>query len=116
MNYSFINEFTTLPPYIAPTIALGIGTYRVYMNSTSTSFTASAYGINRAYAIHCITDTIFSQIQDRQIGIGTSSLEYSGASTGSNLMIGNTIPAGTILFGDFDHISIAFGLAVIYGI
>jgi hypothetical protein len=49
------------------------------------------------------------------VGVGTSSLAYAGASTGSSLLIGVPIPAGKMLLGDFDYVKISQGLIIIYG-
>lgn len=130
MNYSFINEYNSLPVHVASSAALGVGTYRVYMNSGSVAFTASDYGINRAFAIDIVNDTVFSAIQDREVfpvitqsydSHGTLTdisnlLQYGGSSTGSSVLIGATIPAGRRIFGDYDHVSLTSGIVTIYGI
>ena len=130
MKHSFIDEYNSLQPHVAQSLNLGIGTYRVYLDSNPDGFTASAYGINRAFKVHCLVDTTFTQIEDRQTnprfvdGYDKTGrqiqvdefLTYSGNSTGSSLLTTKTMPANTILYGDYDHINLDSGLVIIYGI
>ena len=116
LNTNFINDYNGVPVHQAGSIAMGIGTFRRYMNSSITTLNVGDYGVSRWFALTAIQDAVFDSIQDREVASGTSSLSWAGQSTGSNLLSNITFSAGTTIYGDFSNIKLTSGTALIYGI
>lgn len=116
IHTNFLDEYQALPIYQAGSIALGVGTFRCYINSSVDILNVGDHGVGRWFALTAIEDTVFDSIQDREISDHTSSLPWAGKSTGSSLLSGISISAGLTLYGDFTNIKVDSGTIVVYGI
>ncbi len=116
LGTNFIDDYNGVSLHQAGSIALGIGTFRCYINSTVDTLNVGDHGVSRWFALTTIQDTVFDSIQDREVADYTSSLPWAGESTGSSLINGITFSAGTTIYGDFSNIKLTSGTALIYGI
>ena len=116
LQTNFLNQYNGVALHQAGSIALGVGTFRCYINSTVDTLNVGDHGVSRWFALTAIQDTVFDSIQDREVAEYTSSIPWAGESTGSTFLSAITFSAGTTIYGDFSNIKLTSGVVLMYGI
>lgn len=116
LQTNFLNQYNGLAIHQAGSISLGIGTFRCYINSSVATLNVGDYGVSRWFALTTIQDSGIASLSDREIPADTSSIPWSGHSTGSSLLSNITMSAGMTIYGDFTNIKLTSGSVLMYGI